>query len=234
MTEHKGYAIHWGGVRLGEYTKERAFALVRGVQRYHMDTVGVSDIEYNWMVDRHGQIFEGRGFGVRSAANGSTLGNRHYEAICFLGGPGDEFTAAAQRSIKSLMKPGLEVKTHNDVRSSPTTCPGPVITTWVRNGCPVEAPSYTKTEVVTPMFNPPFVLQPIVDAQHVPNGSRLLGLDGSVYCFGAAAFHGSASGKDYFKHTTAARWTELNDAEKAANKQYVFLSAEGNRYAYPE
>jgi hypothetical protein len=46
------------------YSKSQSAALVRGIYRYHTMTRGYSDIAYNFLVDRYGQIFEGRAGGI--------------------------------------------------------------------------------------------------------------------------------------------------------------------------
>jgi hypothetical protein len=46
------------------YTATDSAAIVRGIQRYHVLSNGWNDIGYNFLVDKYGQVFEGRGGGV--------------------------------------------------------------------------------------------------------------------------------------------------------------------------
>jgi hypothetical protein len=46
------------------YTAAQSAAIVRGIQRYHVLANGWNDIGYNFLVDKYGQIFEGRGGGI--------------------------------------------------------------------------------------------------------------------------------------------------------------------------
>ncbi|HEY7148758.1 MAG TPA: N-acetylmuramoyl-L-alanine amidase [Gaiellaceae bacterium] len=46
------------------YTKAQSAAIVRGIERYHVLANGWDDIGYNFLVDKYGQIFEGRWGGV--------------------------------------------------------------------------------------------------------------------------------------------------------------------------
>lgn len=50
-----------------------------------MDDRRWNDIAYNHVFCRHGYVFVGRGFGARSAANGTAPANDRYFAVCFLG-----------------------------------------------------------------------------------------------------------------------------------------------------
>lgn len=55
---------------------------------------------------KHGYVFEGRGFGIRSAANGTTEANDHYFAACFLGDDTrgrDDVTHAGRRALVQLV-----------------------------------------------------------------------------------------------------------------------------------
>jgi hypothetical protein len=46
------------------YTKAQAASIVRGIERYHVLANGWDDIGYNYLVDKYGQVFEGRWGGV--------------------------------------------------------------------------------------------------------------------------------------------------------------------------
>ncbi len=46
------------------YTRAQSAAIVRGIERYHVLGNGWDDIGYNFLVDKYGQIFEGRYGGV--------------------------------------------------------------------------------------------------------------------------------------------------------------------------
>jgi N-acetylmuramoyl-L-alanine amidase len=46
------------------YTREQSAAIVRAIQVYHVKGNGWDDIGYNFLVDKYGQVFEGRAGGV--------------------------------------------------------------------------------------------------------------------------------------------------------------------------
>jgi hypothetical protein len=103
---------------------------VRGVQAFHMGPQrGWSDIAYNFLVCKHGYVFEGRGWGIRSAATGNA--NDHTLAVCFLGDDTkgrDDVTNAGRQGLVDIahsfvVKYGqTRMKGHRDFMS--TACPG--------------------------------------------------------------------------------------------------------------
>src|SRR5262249_58362955 len=57
------------------YTRTQAAAIVRGIELYHVKGNGWNDIGYNFLVDRFGTIYEGRGGGVeRNVIGAHSLG----------------------------------------------------------------------------------------------------------------------------------------------------------------
>lgn len=131
----RGTAVHWLGPGIGNIPHSKCAETVRGIQNFHMDTRKWSDIAYSFLVCPHGTIFEGRGWGVRTAANGTNYGNANYHAACYLGGAGDTFTDPAKAAYvwlrgehrKRFGTDGL--RTHRSLK--PTECPGDVIAAWV-------------------------------------------------------------------------------------------------------
>ncbi|MEU9580541.1 FG-GAP-like repeat-containing protein [Streptomyces chilikensis] len=69
------------------YSCAQSAALVRGVMAYHIETEKWNDLGYNFLVDKCGQIFEGRGGGADLPVKGAhTYGFNSYSAgIAFLG-----------------------------------------------------------------------------------------------------------------------------------------------------
>ncbi len=53
------------------YSASQVPGILRSMQAYHMDTNGWSDIAYNFLVDRFGTIWEGRGGGMGNAVIGA-------------------------------------------------------------------------------------------------------------------------------------------------------------------
>jgi SpoIID/LytB domain protein len=70
----KGVIVHHTAGS-NSYAIEDSKALVRGVQAYHMQSRGWCDIGYNFLVDKYGQIFEGRRGGMDRSVRGAHSGN---------------------------------------------------------------------------------------------------------------------------------------------------------------
>ncbi|MGH2921422.1 MAG: N-acetylmuramoyl-L-alanine amidase [Gaiellaceae bacterium] len=132
-TDARGIAIHYTGMNSDEHVEHaNCPGRVRVVQRYHMKEKGWLDIAYSHVVCKHGYVFVGRGYGIRTAANGTKRANNHYFAICFLGDdtPGrDDLTRAGRRALGELIRDyrrryprALHVRPHSAFVA--TDCPG--------------------------------------------------------------------------------------------------------------
>lgn len=58
-----------------DYTQDESAAVVRGVYAYHTESRGWCDIGYNFLIDRYGDIFEGRAGGMRKSVRGAHAGD---------------------------------------------------------------------------------------------------------------------------------------------------------------
>lgn len=133
-SEVKGVAVHYTSMDADRvYDHADCAARVRGIQRYHMDTKGWADIAYNFCVCWHGYVFEGRGFGIRSAGQGTVAGNDGYHAVCFLGGDTarDDVTPAGREALGWIIRrcPGDDVRPHSWFHK--TGCPGAELEAYV-------------------------------------------------------------------------------------------------------
>lgn len=81
------YLVIHHTVNDNSYAPSDSAALVRGIYRFHVFTNGWCDIAYNFLVDRYGQIFEGRYGGIREAVIGGHAGgfNTNSTGIAMLG-----------------------------------------------------------------------------------------------------------------------------------------------------
>lgn len=191
--EFRDDTLHWGGTSVWKGTiggHERCPSIWRAWQAYHQDVHGWVDLAYNGGFCPHGFIFEGRWFGVRSAANGTNDGNRHSPAWVYLGGEGDPFTDAAKSAALDLLAMSREAhRVHGIVRPhnywKPTACPGP-IKDWIDAGCP--DPNLAWAPMAPGTLNAPIIS---VEATPSGRGYWMAAEDGGVFCFGDAMFFGS-------------------------------------------
>lgn len=88
--------VYDNGIRAGivhhtagsnDYAPQDSAAIVRSIYAYHTRTLGWCDIAYNALVDKYGQVFEGRAGGMDKAVEGSHTGgfNKNTWAVAMIG-----------------------------------------------------------------------------------------------------------------------------------------------------
>jgi hypothetical protein len=82
------------------YTREQSAAIVRGIQTYHVQGNGWNDLGYNFLVDKYGQVFEGRFGGIeRNVVGAHAEGfNTGSVGVALLGTYGSAAVSAAARA----------------------------------------------------------------------------------------------------------------------------------------
>ena len=144
LTAHYAGPSPW---KHGQMDHSRCAGIWRGFQAFHMGARGWSDIAYTSGVCPHGYRYEGRGPGVRTAANGTNTGNQLSYATCYIAGEGDPLTDDAKRAfLDEATRLGVPLnKVHSDWKA--TGCPGDPLRVWVKAGAvspggtaPVPAP----------------------------------------------------------------------------------------------
>ncbi|MDT5188689.1 MAG: hypothetical protein QOI28_940 [Mycobacterium sp.] len=91
-----GDTVYDNGVRAGvvhhtagsnDYTPEDSAGIVRSIYEYHTRTLGWCDIAYNALVDKYGQVFEGRAGGMTRPVEGAATGgfNQNTWGVAMIG-----------------------------------------------------------------------------------------------------------------------------------------------------
>ncbi|MGP4010184.1 peptidoglycan recognition protein family protein [Streptomyces sp. 4N124] len=130
LSQRTGFTVH--------YSAGPTSQTPRAIQNYHMDSNGWWDIGYNFLVDVHGRIFEGRGW-ANEGAHAKGYNTTHF-GVCFIGRDGDA-TTAAKNAIRSLYHAAREktgkalAATYHGALNS-TQCPGAALRAWVQSGLP--------------------------------------------------------------------------------------------------
>jgi flagellar hook assembly protein FlgD len=94
------------------YSRSSSAAIVRGIQRYHVLSNGWDDIGYNFLVDKYGQVFEGRAGGITRNVVGAHAGgfNTGSVGIAVIGNyQSASFSAAARNALEDLLAWRLDV-----------------------------------------------------------------------------------------------------------------------------
>jgi hypothetical protein len=95
-----------------DYTRAQSAAIIRGIQLYHVRGNGWNDIGYNFLVDKYGQVFEGRFGGLERNVVGAHAGgfNTGSSGVALLGNySGASVTAAARDALVRVLAWRLDV-----------------------------------------------------------------------------------------------------------------------------
>ncbi|MFL6089230.1 MAG: peptidoglycan recognition protein [Aeromicrobium sp.] len=179
----QGAVIHHTAGK-NSYTAAESAGIVRAIQAYHMDSRNWCDIGYNFLVDRYGQIFEGRGGGidrpVRAAHSGNAAVNEQTTGVSLMGTFSNEDATPEMKAattqlvawkfaISGIPAKGqvaiggkvLErISGHRDVLS--TDCPGQFVYNWI------QAPGGLRDQVEQILASGPPAAAPPPAAQPAP------------------------------------------------------------------
>jgi flagellar hook assembly protein FlgD len=116
-------AVHFAVVHhtagTNSYSASDSAAIVRGIERYHVLGNGWNDIGYNFLVDRYGQIFEGRAGGItRNVVGAHAEGfNTGSTGVAVLGNyESQKISAAARTALVELLAWRLDLAHVNPLR----------------------------------------------------------------------------------------------------------------------
>lgn len=131
-TRVKGVVIHYAGFNvapLPPFAGTLTAALLRSIQKGHMDRHGWWDIAYHVAVDQTGDQWTLRDLDVRGGANGTNRANRRYVTVVALLGPDQEPSEpmldglrAAIAAIRVRYPDATSIIPHSAIK--PTACPG--------------------------------------------------------------------------------------------------------------
>ena len=94
------------------YSRSQSAAIVRGIQRYHVRSNGWDDIGYNFLIDKYGQVFEGRFGGIdRNVVGAHAAGfNTGSVGVALLGNyDAGAITPAARAALVRVLSWRLDV-----------------------------------------------------------------------------------------------------------------------------
>ncbi len=139
MTPITRITVHHSGEAAAAGTSAAEAGELRQMQASHQSKW--ADLGYHFVIDPTGAIWEGRALKWQGAHEGVGL-NQGSIGICLMGNfetqklPAVQ-TAALARLMDSLCRhfdvDAAHIKTHREVRSEPTDCPGDTLQAWVDN-----------------------------------------------------------------------------------------------------
>ena len=200
---------------------------MRSIQLSHLNNTaeGYSDIAYNYVVCPHGYVYEGRGYGKKTGANGNQALNKKDYAVCAMLGasglvnPPDAQLNGIVDAIRLLQNKGDAdnwVGGHRDGYA--TACPGQPLYDWVKRGA-----AKPDTDGTTPQTGG----MPLpVPTNPTPNWARYqVKINGLSYGYGATGAHITRTGealvkRGFGKHYKSGPGPEWTDADTKNYSDY--------------
>lgn len=226
----RGVKVHYEGTYVPKSLADshgQCAGRMRAIQASHLanKVENYSDIAYNFVVCPHGYVFEGRGLGYKTGANGNqALNKKDYSVMGMLGNSGLVQPPAAMLggiidAINLCRKQGDAgswVGGHKD--GFPTACPGEHLYAWVKAGIPRLDPSDDPGEDTQTGGSKPVPTTPKVARYQVSIG-------GLKYGYGANGAHVTKVGqalvkKGFGKHYKSGPGPEWTDADTKNYSDY--------------
>ena len=130
--------VHYTGAPSVKVLKSRVPSYIKGTELGHQRKKS-STIAYNLIIDKWGRIWEGRGLGLRNAANGTYSNSSSVSVLLLVGVNDNEPTLEMVSSLQNLYKflcarysKKLDVRPHQ--YHKPTACPGPAVLRLISSG----------------------------------------------------------------------------------------------------
>lgn len=135
-----GFVVHHSGADEDQTVKE--------IQNYHMDKNGWADIGYNFLIDKTGRIFEGRGWSkVGAHVHGHNTANI---GVCVIGDYSNKVPSSAVHAALDWLyaeanrRKGAKLKVYGHRQLGSTACPGTqfynVLKAWLSDTTPPSNP----------------------------------------------------------------------------------------------
>ena len=133
-----------------DYAPEDSAAIVRAIYAYHTRTLGWCDIAYNALVDKYGQVFEGRAGGIDRPVEGSHTGgfNKDTWGVAMLGNFDDVRPTEIQlRTVGRLLGWRLGIDHVDPLGTVVLTSAGTTYTHFPRGSTPTLPTIFTHRDV---------------------------------------------------------------------------------------
>jgi N-acetyl-anhydromuramyl-L-alanine amidase AmpD len=151
--------IHYTGAPSVRVSKDNVAARIKQTERSHKarPDENMSTLGYNFLIDKYGRIWEGRGFGIRNGANGARKGKKSSNdtsySVCLLNGVNDNEPKPEMIEAVRWLRLEIERRTGNEIvvrghrDHIATSCPGESVYRHVKRGTFLQNPGDTAAPV---------------------------------------------------------------------------------------